>query len=356
MSRDVETGFEPGNPGEDAVPVAGPPVAPGDLRAWPFDMPFPSRSSAQTRRVAAHSRWWVQHVGLADRKTALERHDLHDMSRFACLNYPDADSEGLDLIGDWVSWWAVWSDLPDDPGFLHDPGRAERFFASLTSVLTESVTESVTGAGRPRPAFAPDPHVIAFTDIWSRWCQGMSARFIARTGGNWADWFGSYRTRCEHRRTGRMLRAAPYLSLRDLTGAVRLEMDAIERLGGFEIPPALLDSPPLRAMRHVTTRVVSVTQDVQSLSKEEAAGDQHNFVLVLQRQDNLTREEALRRIHAGIRRHTDSFLLWEHRLPRHLDVSGLPVAEREPLYRYVGGLRQLMRGGYDFCATSDRYQ
>ncbi|MFR9675768.1 terpene synthase family protein [Streptomyces sp. TR02-1] len=294
--------------------------------------------------VAAHSREWVQQVRLVVDDSDLRRHDRHGMSLFACMNYPEATREGLNLIGDWVSWWAIWSDYPDDPEFLHQSGRAEAFFASLTGVLTGSTNNR------------NDPHIAAFTDLWHRWCLGMSPHFIARTRSNWADWFDSYRTRCKQRRVGHTLGVDAYLALRDLTGAVRLEMDAVERVGGYEVPAALLECDPLRAMRLCTTRVVCITQDVQSLAKEEAAGDQHNFVLALEHQDGLTREQALRRAHACVRNYTDSFLARESGLPRFLDAQSVPVENRAPIYRYAHDLRSLMRGGYEFCSVSQRYQ
>ncbi|GAB3951359.1 terpene synthase family protein [Streptomyces sparsus] len=324
------------------------PEMPVSLRTWPFDMPFVSRRSPAVDQVAACSREWVQRMGLAVDESDLRRHDRHGMTLFACMNYPDAAVEGLNLIGNWVSWWAIWSDLLDDPDFLHEPGRAESFFASLAHVLAPSRAPGTNNS--------TDPHITAFTDLWHRWCQGMSPSFITRTKSNWADWFDSYLTRCEQRRAGRILGVDAYLALRDLTGAVRLEMDAVERVGGYEVPADLLECGPLRTMRVATTRVVSITQDVQSLTKEEAADDQHNFVLVLQHQDGLTRDQALRLIHARIRHYTDSFLAQESELPSLLDALSMPVENRAVIYRYVHDLRSLMRGGYDFCSVSRRYQ
>ncbi|MBA2944439.1 terpene synthase family protein [Streptomyces himalayensis] len=330
-----------------AVTLPGPRAFQEELRFWPFDLPFPYRISHEGDRVAAHNREWVQRMGLVSGEAALRRHDRYGMSLFACLNYPDAPREGLELVSDWVSWWAIWSDLPDDPAFVQEPGRAERFFASLTAVASPSP--------QPLASVSTDPHINAFTDIWRRWCEGMSPQFIRRTRKNWVDWFASYRTRSEHRRESRTLDVEEYLTLRDVTGGGLLEMDAAERVGGYEVQPEFLESPPLEAMRHSATRVINITQDVQSLAKEEAAGDQHNLVIVLERQQNLTREKALRQIHERIRGYTDSFLRNEAEMPQFLDMLMVPVEERTSIYRYAADLRQLMRGCVDFCSASGRY-
>ncbi|MGA5278508.1 terpene synthase family protein [Streptomyces cellulosae] len=272
------------------------------------------------------------------------RYDSHDMPLFACANYPDADRPGLELVSDWVSWWSIWNDFPDDPEFVQEPGRAEEFFSSLTALL------------EPSPPAPTDPHTRAFADIWRRWCAGRSETFVARTRQNWSDWFASYATRSRHRREETHLGVAEYLTLRDLTGAVQLQMDAAERTGGYEVPPTVLESPSVQAMRRATIRVINITQDVQSLAKEEAAGDQHNMVLVLERQKGLPRRDVLEHIHRMMRGYTDSFLENEAALPPLLDHLGVPVNDRSPIYRYAADLRSQMRGAADFCSVSGRYQ
>jgi hypothetical protein len=171
-----------------------------------------------------------------------------------------------------------------------------------------------------------------------------------------AHWFDSYVTRCEHRREGRLLDVAAYLALRDLTGAVRLEMDATERVGDYEVPPPVLESGSVQAMRLIAMRAINITQDVQSLAKEEATGDLHNMVIVLERQQACTRHEALEQIHMMIRGYTDSFLEHEAEIPQLLDALRISVEDRAPAYRYMADLRSLIRGGADFCSKSGRYK
>ncbi|MFJ7910743.1 hypothetical protein [Kitasatospora sp. NPDC096204] len=318
-------------------------------RLWPFDLPFPYRISPWHDRARAHSRGWVQRTGLAPDAAALRRHDRYDMALFACLSYPDAARDGLELVADWVSWWSIWNDFPDDPDFIGTPGRAEAFFASLTAVLDSPAPRS----DGPR---TDDPHIRAFADIWRRWCEGMSPAFVARTGANWKHWFAAYLTRCEQRREHVLLDVDEYLALREVTGAARLEMDAAERCGRYEVPDDVLDSGLLRRMRHLTAQVINITQDVQSLAKEEAAGDRHNLVIVLEQRHGATREQALTRIHSMAREHTDAFLRAEADLPRLLDRLRIAVERRTPVHRHVADLRSLMRGCVDFCAASGRYR
>lgn len=293
-------------------------------------------------------------MGLLTNPEELRQHDRYDMPLFACLSYPDAVGPELDLVSDWVCWWAAWNDLTDDPEFLKNPHEANRFFSSLAAVMAspDAITDSVSPA---QPDSFITAFVDAFVDVWQRWCHGMSPAFIARTGKNWVNWFNSYITEIHNRCNAVTLDIRGYLEHRDITGAVVLELDAAERVGFYEVPPDLLASRLIHDMRQITSWVISVTQDVQSLPKEEKAGDQHNLVLVLEREHSLTREQALREVHTMIRGWTDAFLTHEAAVPRLLDQLALPLTERWPVYKHVADMRTLMKGGVDFCAASGRY-
>ncbi|MEU9185408.1 terpene synthase family protein [Streptomyces sp. NPDC048484] len=205
------------------------------------------------------------------------------------------------------------------------------------------------------PAPQDAPFVSAFTDLWARWQQDMSPTFVSRTADNWTGWFTAYITECANRRTHTAPNTGSYLRHRDLTGAVPLIMDAVERTGHYEVPADVVNSTPLQAMRHSTTRVINITQDVQSLPKEETAGDPHNLVLVLERHQGLSRQQALARIHTMTRGYTDTFLAHEATVPHLLDTLGTPIKDRPLIYRHTTDLRTLMKGGADFCTRSGRY-
>ncbi|WP_066376394.1 terpene synthase family protein [Herbidospora mongoliensis] len=103
-------------------------------------------------------------------------------------------------------------------------------------------------------------------------------------------------------RVGRVLTLEEYLRLRDITGAVWLEHDLLERVTTGEMPPEILKLRPMRRMRLTTCRVVSITQDVQSLAKEEAAGDRNNILPVVEHELSLTRDQTLLYVHHDVRR------------------------------------------------------
>ncbi|MGW5869012.1 terpene synthase family protein [Streptomyces sp. NPDC055239] len=334
-----------------AITLPGPHVYQGPLQSWPFDLPFVPRSTParERARVTAHSRAWAQRMGLTPQPAHHAKIARYDMPLYVCLNYPDATGSDLDLVSDWVTWWALWNDLTDEPAFLATPGRAARLFQSLVAVVTPHHTISTP------PAPSDIPFVNAFTDLWARWQQDMSTTFITRTANNWTGWFKAYITECANRRTRTAPDTGSYLRHRDLTGAVPLIMDAVERTGHYEVRAYILNSTPLQAMRHSTTRVINITQDVQSLSKEESVGDPHNLVLVLERQQGLSRHQALAHIHAMTRSYTDAFLDHEASIPHLLDTLDIPVEDRPLVYRHTADLCTLMKGSADFCTRSGRY-
>jgi pentalenene synthase/avermitilol synthase len=94
---------------------------------------------------------------------------------------------------------------------------------------------------------------------------------------------------------------------------------------------------------------------VFSVAKEEARGDCHNLVLVLQHHRNYSRGEALTEARSIVRGHTDEFLQLKARLPALFDAAALPPHDRGIAYVFVDDLQAQMKGCHDWCRSSSRY-
>lgn len=158
-----------------------------------------------------------------------------------------------------------------------------------------------------------------------------------------------------NRNESRMLSVAEYWRLREATGFTGPILDLVERLARAEVAQRAFESEPLRAMRKLTIDVVDASQDILSLDKEEAAGDPHNLVLVMEREHHTGREQTVRNIQLAIRKWTDELLLREASLPALCDTLGLTPAENTAVFTLIRGMRTTVRGNYDGCRMSPRY-
>ncbi|MGW3462281.1 terpene synthase family protein, partial [Streptomyces olivaceoviridis] len=141
----------------------------------------------------------------------------------------------------------------------------------------------------------------------------------------------------------------------DETGLQPLTLDLLERTGGYVIPPAVLATDQMRTLQLHAGREVWITNEVQSLPKEEAAGET-NLVLLLEEEASLDRAEALGLVHRMVREHTDAFLATEAGMPLTLDDLHVALEDRPCVYQYISGMRALMSGTVAWCAHSGRYR
>jgi pentalenene synthase/avermitilol synthase len=123
----------------------------------------------------------------------------------------------------------------------------------------------------------------------------------------------------------------------------------------FTPPERFLSTPRAQAMATIAADVVDTINDVHSVEREEARGDVHNLVLVVQHERSCTRDEALAGIRDDIRTWIGRFLELTRELPGVYTSLGLTPSERAGADRYVEAMRTALRGYYDWSRRTDRY-
>jgi hypothetical protein len=255
------------------------------------------------------------------------------------------DSADLDLGCGFVGWFCTFDDQFD--GALgHDPQAVEAHVGTLRELL-----HAAPGAARGQAS----PIAVAFTDLWEREQDGMSAHWRARAVRHWEQYLRAHTQEARHRRDDVWPDVEEYLRLRHASGFMPPLWDAVERIWRCEVPEAVYDSPELRSLRDAANQNINIVNDVYSLAKEEAHGDRLNLVLVLERQRACTRQDALETAYRMINDWTRSVLTARSRLPRLYDELELPAPARARVNRFVRGVQAAIRGNYDWCSRTARY-
>ncbi|KOY53826.1 hypothetical protein ADK59_33540 [Streptomyces sp. XY332] len=131
----------------------------------------------------------------------------------------------------------------------------------------------------------------AFVDLVDRANGSPPCRshphWIRMTSANWSGILNESIAEDKAASDGRALSVEEILRMRDYTGVQYVIMDMIERAGGYVLPAAIRESEAMRSMRLHANREMWVTQETQSLHKEEGAGDP-NLVLALERERGLS--------------------------------------------------------------------
>ncbi|MFI1869971.1 pentalenene synthase [Streptomyces jumonjinensis] len=305
---------------------------------------LPDRLSPDAARAEAVHLDWPRKLGLITTEAAAERHHRGGYADLAARFYPSAVGADLDLGVDLMSWFFLFDDLFDGPRG-DDPKEAGK--------LTDAVAAALDG---PLPGTAP-PIAHGFADVWRRTRQGMTPAWCARSARHWRNYFAGYVDEAFSRhRNAPYQSAGHYLAMRRHTIGVQPTVDLAERTGRFETPHRVFDSAVLSAMLQIAVDINLLLNDIASLEKEEARGEQNNMVMILMREHGWTRSRSMAHMRDQVRACLDQFFLLETVLPKVYDTFGLTSGEREAAERYrLDAVRTVIRGSYDWHRSSGRY-
>ncbi|MFE5736189.1 terpene synthase family protein [Streptomyces celluloflavus] len=310
-----------------------------------FDIPFPPRVNpflpdAETRHID-----WMRGVGLLAGPDAEAQYRRWSPAEVGARWFYLAQGDDLALGCDTFGWFFAFDDHFDGP-LGQQPESVAAVIERTAAVLDEgSDTEAATG----------HPLMAAFGDLWERERTGMSLAWRERAIRHWKQYLYAHVTEAANRAQGIWPSMPDYLDLRYRTGFMPPLLDLIERVWHSELPAPVYDSPELRLMRYVTNQNINIVNDVLSLDKEEAHGDQHNLVLVIEHEQRCTRREAIGTVHRMVDEWTRTFSLTEPALAGVCDRLAIPVADRTTIYGCIEGMRAAIRGNYDWCAQTNRY-
>ncbi|WP_030689405.1 terpene synthase family protein [Streptomyces sp. NRRL B-1347] len=260
--------------------------------------------------------------------------------------HPRTTGEDTYLAADFYGWMIL-LDGQFDGAAGRDTVLAKSLVGKLLSVLDDPSLAGKTGVLHGERALA---------DLWQRLCAGMSQAWQERAAGDLHDFIAAYHTEAVHRAAVHCPSVPEYLRLRFDSGGTGIILSISERLHGFEIPTNAWCSPVVQHLREITIHVTDVVQDVVSLAKEEHDGESNNIVIVMRLHDPaLTHQAAIGKAQSMVRRWTREFLTLEAQVPSVCDALLLPDEARAAVYQYVDAMRSCMRGNYDWCRTTPRY-
>ncbi|WP_148591292.1 terpene synthase family protein [Streptomyces sp. WAC01526] len=327
---------------EATVPVSGAAAEDDPGPPAPVPVPFPRRISQDFR--AAHDRHlaWPKSFGFLSSEAAEAHHLKGQFPLIAAMFYPNATGSELDLGVDQQSWYFLFDDALDEQW-----GRSPERVRHLVGL----VKEGTTGEASPLPLAS------AFADMRRRSCQGMPESWIQRSAAHWSSYLDHHVHEACGRQAGTPMSLSTYLRVRRHTIGVAPVIDLAERLSSCVLPDHLYALPHLSVMREMTKTFIICDNDIVSLDKDAALGEQNNLVLCLEREHGISRPEAIEK---ALRRQSEALELFTsaHRaLLGATATSHFDPAERDLLRRYcTEALRTTIRGAYDWHHASTRYR
>lgn len=260
-----------------------PELLPFTLECPPIWCPVPARTHPEADGIDDHLLDWVKRSDLIRSQSAAERFHSAGFGEFAARVYPRATQ--LHLVAEWQAFnWIVDDRL--------DEGYLEGTYQEREDVVRDLVAQMPLDLRAPR---ASGPLTAALSDLWQRTASQHSWAWRERFATHYVDFLAF--TLLPHSDPEKS-QISPsdmtaFTRRRRLNSGCEMSFDLIETANAREVPASVARSDAYRAVRLAANDVISWTNDMFSIRKENARGDQDHLAAVLRHDTGSTWEEAL---------------------------------------------------------------
>ena len=305
----------------------------------PLFCPFQPAINTHVKEAEVRSCEFLRKFNLVDSEAKVEYYRRQGFAYMVARMFPEAVPETLFAFTDLNTFLFLMDDGLDhsDKSGLQNYSKLEQYVTAFQDILLINTPDTKV------------PEFLALFDIWER-IKKVSDH-------NWQNQF--------RRSIKKILNAAlwqkrnavmgispdfdEYINVRQYLGAANIATDTIIVTGKISLHPNILINPVVRQLTILARNTVCWANDLFSLSKEVRHGDEYNLVLILEKKEELNREDAIQRVIGIHDRDVLKFIQLANNLP---DV-GVQTGE---VKKYVRGLTHIMRANIDWSYNeSDRY-
>jgi hypothetical protein len=146
-----------------------------------------------------------------------------------------------------------------------------------------------------------------------------------------------------------------YLGLRRATAGVPFYVDLIELTEHVEVPAAVYKIPEFLELVTATTDLVCLYNDIYSLDKERARGNNLNLALVLERTHGMGIDQAVLVVAACAERRAEQFRAARRKLVEILCKTDIDSFGSRGALRCVAGMQDWVNASLEWYQYSPRY-
>ncbi len=300
--------------------------------------PFPSVVNRHAEQVHAYTIEWINRFGLFS-EHARRRLPEVKFAWLAAHVSPKATQTELQLLADWNIWLFARDDLCEETAIRNNPEQMHALNSRLLAVLDN---------GETVPTDMPLVHSLADLRqrILSRTTPNCMTHFVARV----KDYFDSNVWEATNLGQGLYPDMVTYIAMRHHTGALYTAFELAIIIEQIQLSEDIREHPAFQSLAIHANNVVCWANDIISLDKEIRCGEIHNLVLIIQRQYQLSLQEAVNRVAEMHNAEVRAFITEEAQLT----ATGVMVDAN--LERLIDVMRFWMRGNLDWALMTARYQ
>lgn len=301
-----------------------------------LNCPFEAKISPFVSEIDRHTSSWLQEFNLLQSDEAYDRFRKYKFAWMTARTYPDADLDFLCTANDLNTWLFVLDDLLDH---VTPETSAYREQVYLQQVITDfvNVLRYDKCIGRET-----NPVLAALSDFWNKMRQLSTVSWQCQFTLSLKATFEAAVWEAENAKQRRHPSVFQYMQMRPFFSGANLGTDMLEVAAQTYLPVFVLQNEQFQKLVDLARRAVCWANDLFSLSKELAHGDDHNLVVVIEHEQQITLEEAIAETAAIHNREIALFNELRTQLPSfgaHIDLS---------IQRHLDALGTMVRGFMDW--------
>jgi len=300
--------------------------------------PFPQALSPFVQDAEQHTAEWVRQFNLLPDPVAFRQFCMARFGSLAAATHPHASRAALDLIADWCSWLFILDDQCDESGLGARPNDLAALHRRLLAVFRGT-----------EPGINDESLAHGLYDLRLRTLAYGNSASMRRFTAELRKYFAAGFWEASNRARSAIPDMAGYIAMRPYTGGIFAYIELLTATSGVELPPKVRKHPTVQQLTRLANNVICWANDILSYEREQAQGDIHNLVLVVQQEQRLALPQAVERVTARHDAEMLAFLAAEAALPR------FSPAIDTALNHYVEILRNLIRGSFDWAYATARH-
>ncbi|MEU0935507.1 terpene cyclase [Embleya sp. NPDC005971] len=317
-----------------------------------FSIPFEAPISPYLDQARSRHLDWVRARGLIRTDAGLRQYTSWDLPEAVGRTYPHASADDQYMLMNWFSLAFLIDDDCDDDGD-DDPDAAPERPDRVAEIARELITIPFREPGTPPDLVSPI--TLAWSEVWASMSDGTSVTWQNRFAANWARFLASHASELRLSASPTVPALDSYRVMRRNTAGIPHSLDAIERSRRFEVPAQIQAHPLMRRLREAATDTIAYINDIQSPGRQGRRVASHNLVVVLRARLDCSYDTALREATRMTYEQLDTFMTLQAYMPQICGELGLGTTERTAVEMSVEGMRNWIRGYYDWGLRSGPY-
>ncbi|KAI0763056.1 terpenoid synthase [Trametes elegans] len=238
---------------------------------------YPLRCNPHCEAASEESKAWLMS---GCKLSAKKRDAFHGLKGglLTAFCYPTAEYDRFRACCDWINYLFHLDNICDE----------------MDDAATVSTAGEILGALRDPHGFRPASAVGRLTQsFWARLSADASPGAQRRFVETFELFFRAVAQQARDRESGNIPDVESYIAMRRDTSGCKPCWALIEYANDLDLPDWVMEHPCIRGLEEAANDIVTWSNDIFSYNVEQANGDTHNLIVVVQHQEKLDLQSAV---------------------------------------------------------------